>query len=337
MKLNDLFPEDEAIAAQLAEVSLRQGLRRAGMAGALAANLGVAGIAGYALKHAPTLSNPAASSSQQVGAGKTTVQPTVAQKPAVTLPTRPQSTVQAKAQDTTPTTDQPRPKPRPKTDADQLHPNYPKELVGLDAAEPDVRVDAFIKFLSPYIESENRKLAALHDRVARDYYKSRHQRPISRDEGQWLGQLGDLYGTHELKELVKRVDVIPPSLALAQAAIESGWGQDPNAREGNAFYGQKSWSKTGGIEGPEGERYRAFDNAGASVAEYMFNLNTHSAYSDFRNTRYSLRRSKQELTGLALAPDLLKYSDRGKPYVKQVAQLIRSRDLDQLDKTINQK
>ncbi|MEX1147681.1 MAG: glucosaminidase domain-containing protein [Sphingomonadales bacterium] len=156
-------------------------------------------------------------------------------------------------------------------------------------------------------------------------------------ERQWLIALATKYRTDEdaIDVLVRRVNVIPPSLALAQAAIESGWGTSRFAQKGNAIYGQWTWGEDGMVPlgRPEGQRYRirTFGHLVESVAAYARNLNTHQAYTDLRQMRAELVRSGSPLTGPALTPALEQYSTRRGEYVTDVDQIIRTNRLTRFD------
>ncbi|MCF8467484.1 MAG: glucosaminidase domain-containing protein [Sneathiella sp.] len=135
--------------------------------------------------------------------------------------------------------------------------------------------------------------------------------------------------------LEERIDIIPPSLMIAQMAEESGWGTSRFAAEGNALFGQ--WSYTGGIK-PEDQRsgkgdYRikAFKTPLASIRAYMANLNTHEAYAGFRKLRAELRAKGKPITGPELVGTLIDYSERREAYVKILEEIMESNSLPPLD------
>lgn len=139
-----------------------------------------------------------------------------------------------------------------------------------------------------------------------------------------------------LQELLDKVGPIPPSLVLAQAAIESGWGTSRFSRQGNNLYGQRVWSDDAGGLAPKGvknARFRlaVFPTISASVRSYMHNLNTHPAYKNLRQARAVRRRQGEQITGHALASGLGSYSTRGEDYIKDVQQMIRVNKLERLD------
>lgn len=143
--------------------------------------------------------------------------------------------------------------------------------------------------------------------------------------------------TPELKKsLLMRVDILPPSLALAQAAEESGWGTSRFTREGNAYFGQ--WDFSGKGMAPKEQRKELgnyglarFDSPLASVEGYMFNINTSFAYEKLRQVRAELRAQQQPITGPALAKTLDKYSERGQAYIDGLLSMISYNKLTQVD------
>ncbi len=159
-----------------------------------------------------------------------------------------------------------------------------------------------------------------------------------------LQGIASKYGVQDIKdpnkqvaELLERVDVIPPSLALGQTAYESGYGTSRFAVEGNALFGQ--WTYSGNGMKPKEHRaskgnygVAAYDWPFDSVRSYMQNLNTHSAYQSLRDKRASLREEGRDVTGVALAETLDKYSERGMEYVKTLKSIIRVNNLAIVDK-----
>lgn len=138
------------------------------------------------------------------------------------------------------------------------------------------------------------------------------------------------------QNLLTRVDILPPSLALVQAAEESGWGTSRFALEGNAFFGQ--WDFSGNGMKPKQQREELgnygvarFDTPLESVEAYMFNINTNRAYNNLRQLRTKKRRNNRQITGYKLAATLDKYSERGVAYTDGLRQMIRYNKLDSVD------
>jgi len=136
--------------------------------------------------------------------------------------------------------------------------------------------------------------------------------------------------------LLNKVDILPPSLALAQAAEESGWGTSRFAKEGNAFFGQ--WDFSGNGMKPKQQRNELgdygvarFDSPLASVEGYMLNINTNNAYNKLRTVRAQLHAEDKKITGLALVGTLDKYSERGQDYIDGLREMIRYNNLQFVD------
>ena len=136
-------------------------------------------------------------------------------------------------------------------------------------------------------------------------------------------------------ELLRRADIIPASLALAQAAIESGWGTSRFALKGNALFGQWAWDQSAGLKPIEASNSRAvvrsFPNLFGSVRAYMHNLNTHSEYARFRDRRSLLSGRKRNDLGTQLSVFLDGYAEIGVEYVEKIQTIIRSNDLGQFE------
>jgi Bax protein len=147
------------------------------------------------------------------------------------------------------------------------------------------------------------------------------------------GLRGNPFTDHRTRSrLLRRVDTIPPSLVLAQAANESAWGSSRFAQLGNNLFGEWTYKSGTGIvpEGrPYGETYevRKFPSIYASIRSYMNNLNRNGAYAKLRRIRENLRKAKQPLTGIALALGLQNYSERGAEYIYEIQAMIRQNEL----------
>ena len=140
----------------------------------------------------------------------------------------------------------------------------------------------------------------------------------------------------DLTELKKRIDIVPISLAIAQAAIESGWGTSRFALEGNAYFGQKVIGvKVNGIRPTDSEnpliKVRTFKNLDDSVKAYLNNLNTHFAYKNFRKSRNELRSFGKTLEGRVLVNQLKQYSELGNEYIYNVQKIIKKNNLSKFD------
>jgi Bax protein len=131
--------------------------------------------------------------------------------------------------------------------------------------------------------------------------------------------------------LIIRVDAIPPSLALVQSAIESGWASSRFAKEGNAMFGQ--WTTSGGIKAEGSEaRLAAFPDPRESLNAYCLNLNTHPSYAQFRTARAEMRKANRPLDGAKLAEHLGSYSEKGDNYIELVQGMIKRDRLEIADR-----
>ena len=139
----------------------------------------------------------------------------------------------------------------------------------------------------------------------------------------------------DLTKLKMRMDIIPVSIALAQAANESGWGTSRFALEGNALFGQWTWSKKGispkKKDPNKNHKVLQFQILKASVRAYKNNLNTHNAYQEFREARAQLRQENKQITGLDLIKYLKNYAAIGDKYVSIIEGIIEKNSLTDFD------
>ncbi len=208
----------------------------------------------------------------------------------------------------------------------------------LDALEVEPRKRLFLRAVLPLVLSANDAILE-HRRRLRELAAQRDGgAPLPEVEVAWLERLAAHYRLDEpdIDELLLRVDMVPPSLALAQAATESGWGTSRFAREGNALFGQWTWSEDGlrPREAPPDatHRVRRFESLQGAVRAYMRNLNTHPAYAEFRDRRAGMRAAGAAPDGAALATTLHAYSERGEEYIDDLLTIIRVNGLRALDR-----
>lgn len=211
----------------------------------------------------------------------------------------------------------------------------PSDLPAVDSLEQ--RKALFFKAMLPLILDVNESIRADRARLEQLANRIETGKTLSTAERLWLAHLADRYqlDSVDISQLLRRVDAVPPSLALAQAAIESGWGSSRFAREGHAFFGQKSAAPID-QSGPaltdgDGSMFRSFEDPREAVRSYIHNLNTHSAYRDLRTFRAEIRTKGRSLDGGDLAQFLVRYSERGKDYVKDVRMMIKANSLHDLD------
>ncbi len=181
------------------------------------------------------------------------------------------------------------------------------------------------------ILATRRHLLRLHDQVSAG-------RRLPEAERYWLAALARKYGARsgDFETLLRRVDTISPAIAIAQAALESGWGQSRFAMQGNALYGQRTWSRGAGIvpgERDDGKRFEVknFDRLLDSVRDYALNLNRHAAYADLRAMRAEMRAADAPFDAHALATGLSTYSELGEEYVGLIQSIIRANKLENLE------
>jgi Bax protein len=217
----------------------------------------------------------------------------------------------------------------------------PDDLGSKDGSE---RKLLFITALLPVVLEVNQRVLAereqllqLRDRVIAEGFDG-----LSLFDRAWLHQLADRYDVPTdpldqgaIDKLMHRVDIVPPSMAIAQSGIESGWGTSFAARTGNALFGQiqavgqhavsVSWKPGAGMPQP-------FANVGEAAEAYVGNLNSHPAYAAFRAERAAMRERGETPDGYQLIGQLLRYSERGAGYVQFVRQVMREDQLTDFDK-----
>ena len=202
----------------------------------------------------------------------------------------------------------------------------PKDL---DSAEPDTRKDVFLRLMLPLVLMADEAVATDRRRLEDIANRERQNQALSAADSKWLNQLADKYdvepGARLVERLLSHVDVVPPSLAMAQAALESGWGTSRLAKRGNNLFGQ-NLEDDGVIIGQA-----RFPTLLDAVHSYVHNLNTHRAYANFRRVRALARAHGHLPNGAILAPTLTAYSELGRGYTTDVRSLIRDNDLARLD------
>ena len=204
---------------------------------------------------------------------------------------------------------------------------FPRDLDNLTSVQ--LKKETFIKIVLPLIVAENEKI--IDDR---EKLKVLTEKKFTSDlEKQWLRQKLLEYKVKRgnLEELMIRMDIIPVSIALAQAAKESGWGTSRFALEGNAIFGQWTWDGQGIAplkrDGDKNHKILKFPILRASVKAYKNNLNTHKSYSKFREKRNNLRKKGKDIKGLSLTDTLKNYAQTGSEYTKKLNQIITQNKL----------
>ena len=207
----------------------------------------------------------------------------------------------------------------------------PNEMKSIESSGK--RKSLFIKIILPLVLEENNRIIIDRKKLFSILNKNKN----SKDEIKWLNQKFKQYGVvnKDLATLKVRMDIIPVSLAIAQAAKETGWGTSRFAIEGNALFGQWTWSgegiKPAGADTDATYKVMKFNVLKASVRAYQRNLNTHSSYKKFRFVRAQLRDDNKELDSLKLAEYLDNYAQTGTEYTKVLKQIIQQNQLKDFD------
>lgn len=203
--------------------------------------------------------------------------------------------------------------------------SLPPDLDRLDSM--DARKALFLRALLPVILHVNDQIGSDRQRLLAVRGKMARGETLLAEEVEWVLTLADSYDQPDadVDALLKKVDVIPPALALAQAIEESGWGTSRIAREQNALYGQFGQDASGDWD------YRNFTSLTEAVTSYAHNLNTHRAYREFRQARARMRSQKGEIDSVELASMLHRYSERGGDYVGTLLSIIRVNGLEAFD------
>ena len=195
------------------------------------------------------------------------------------------------------------------------------------------RKEFFIQIVLPLIVKENNNIRIDRKTLFSVINKSNN----SVAEKQWLEKKYKQYGVKsgDLSSLKVRMDEIPVSLAIAQAAKETGWGTSRFAQEGNALFGQWTWSGEGlkpkDADADKGHKVMKFNVLQASVRAYQRNLNTHRTYREFRKARAELRDLNKPLDSMELSKYLNKYAETGNQYVEVLQKIIKQNNLKDFD------
>lgn len=212
--------------------------------------------------------------------------------------------------------------------------------------DTQARKQAFFNFLTSFVESENNNILKKRALLEPMWQVASSGQRLSDVEYMTMLDIAEQYrldaaelSEHQvLEELMQRVDVIPTSLVLAQAANESAWGMSRFAREGNNIFGQ--WCFDAGCGLVPARRgvnatheVKAFGSIGESVNSYFLNLNTNNSYQDLREMRAQMRAQDRALDSMVLARGLTRYSQRGMAYVSELQDIIRVNRLGALDKS----
>lgn len=206
--------------------------------------------------------------------------------------------------------------------------------------EISARKEAFFAYLAPVVEAENAQVLKQRERLLGITRQIRANERSGWLDRRWLGRLATEYEVTwhpDLPEiermaaieiLEQRVDAVPVTLALVQAATESGWGRSRFAKHGNNLFGHWCFEPGCGLVPARRNQSAAhevatFESVSDSVSRYLHNLNTHPAYKPLRTIRAELRQQGKPLTAIAMADGLLRYSERREEYVDDIKTVIR--------------
>ena len=214
----------------------------------------------------------------------------------------------------------------------------------LDIESVKLKKDLFIKTILPIVFLENEKVLEERNKILQ-WWTETEGGEIDKDFWpEWLKSIVEKYSFdgENIGNLLMSVDIVPISLAISQAAIESGWGTSRYARDGNAIFGQYTYDEEVGLlpkERSDGKKYliRKFSNISESTASYIKNLNTHSAYIEFREVRKKLRMNGERMDGGLLAEELINYSERKNLYIQDIKDMIKANHFERFDDIYNSK
>ena len=222
-------------------------------------------------------------------------------------------------------------------DEKQVKPIYftrlPRDLDKIKTIK--AKKETFLQIVLPLVVAENEKIE-----TDRNYLLKVIRDNDSDEKLQWLKRKFKEYKVKDgdINELIEKIDIVPTSIALAQAAKESGWGTSRFALEGNAIFGQWTWDGVG-IEpldksNDQDHKILKFPILRASVKAYITNLNTHPSYKSFREKRLMLRQNNKALSGIDLIHELANYAETGKEYTRILEQIIEQNDLQEFESVV---
>ncbi|WP_457560689.1 glucosaminidase domain-containing protein [Caminibacter sp.] len=198
---------------------------------------------------------------------------------------------------------------------------------------------AFASIMLPLIQKENKKIENLRKKIIEifnDPYFLLDPKKV-----EFLAKVAKKYKIKDITDkeaFLKKIDTIPPSLALAQAAIESGWGKSRFTKEANNLFGHWEYSNRGLKPKSKYENIkidysiRIFPSIEASIAAYMLNLNRNPAYKEFRDLRYKYKKEGKKFTGVDAAKTMINYSQLHEKYVKLLQKMIKTNHWNKYDK-----
>lgn len=299
MLLSEVWPNDEIF---LDEASLKDKISKAAMASAIGASLFGIGAGGYSVVNSgPT--EPITHSSPS--------------KPEISPQSSASGSDSVDQQATAPTNDEQPIRPVPGRSFSvqpgaNPHQGFPDMLHRQSTAQSSERVQNFRQAIMPMIQRINTSILEERNHLI----SLRSKQSLTESDREWLENIANRYGVETNKpvrniisDLMLRVDIIPANLALAQAALESGWGTSDLARQSNNLFGQKATRRHQDdqrITNTDNLSYRRYSSPEQSIRSYIHNLNTHYAYESLRQARAQLRRQRNN-TADTIARELTRH------------------------------
>jgi Bax protein len=203
---------------------------------------------------------------------------------------------------------------------------------------PQIQKKAFVEILIPLIQTENQKILNLRKKIIKMFNNPYLLLDIKTLT--FLSKIAKKYKIKNIldkKEFLKKIDKIPPSLALAQAAIESGWGKSRFVKVANNIFGHWEYSNKGIAPKSKYDHIKInyslkiFPSLEDSIKTYMLNLNRNRAYKEFRDLRYQYRQENKKFTGLIAATTLKRYSQKKEEYIKLIQKMITLNHWEKFD------
>jgi Bax protein len=206
--------------------------------------------------------------------------------------------------------------------------------------DPQKQKERFVQILYPMVLQAEARIEKERAFVTDFFEKLEKGTVVSPEAMAKLKRLAKTYrisSLYDKEAYLKKIDTVPVSLVLAQAAIESNWGRSRFAKEANNLFGEWTWGKKGLVPKHRAEgkthKIRIFDSLADSVASYMRNLNRHWAYKEFREARYAARMAGKPFNGFAAAAYLTRYSELREKYTRMVQKTIVNHDFSLYDET----
>ena len=219
-------------------------------------------------------------------------------------------------------------------------------LTELDVSYLKDNKKKFVRTVLPLIINENQKILSVRNNLLLLKNKLSSNYSLNKSELQILKKLSKNHkikfnNSHKLdviNNLLKKVDIIPNSIVLAQAAIESGWGSSRFAQDFNALFGEYTYDSNKGViplERANGENHliKAFNSYNSSVESYFNNINSHYAYEQFRELR-KVMRERNNFSNVTLLVDKLDTYAEDENYIQTIRSVIKNNNFEIFDKKI---